>query len=258
MGKKYKSKRLQKDNLRLQKYKRTTEDDGSEEASAERSTTTHAPVTPIKTTTIEDITASAKKLSISNARLRNRSTSINEIFIDGKENICGAFDDDNNDGDDDSSSNEMSFNNVNIIISIDVILNLVNQLCCPSCRRIGKLSQKVTQRRGLLYNITFACKCSFETSITNSKELVHPSTKRMDELNMMACTAANVLGIKRTGMTTILGMLNILPPVQIENWKKYNNLYSNALSIIKDKSLEKAGNFFKKLFSYKNLSEFYI
>ncbi|CAF4221088.1 unnamed protein product, partial [Adineta steineri] len=31
---------------------------------------------------------------------------------------------------------------------------------------------------------------------------------------MMACVAANIVGIKRTGMTTILGMLNILPPVQ--------------------------------------------
>ena len=242
MVKIYKSKRLQKDNLRLQKYKRAMEDGTSEETSAKGSTTIQAPVTPIRATTIEDITASAKKLKISNARLRNRSTSINEIFIDGKENDSCAFDDNNDDDDDDSSSNEMSFNNVNIIISIDVILNLVNRLRCPSCRRIGKMSQNVTQRRGLLYNITFACTCSFETSITNSKELVHPSTTRMDELNMMACAGANVLGIKRTGMTTILGMLNILPPVQIENWKKYNNLYSNALSIIKDKSLENAGN----------------
>ena len=241
MVKTYKSKRLQKEYLRLQKHTERINDGGSEEASAERSTTTQAPVTPMKTTTIEGLTASAKKLKISNARLRNRSTTMNAIFIDGKENDCCAFDD-NNDDVVDCSSNEMSFNDVNIIISIDIILNLVNRLCCPSCRRTGKMSQKVTQRRGLLYNITFACACSFETSITNSKELVHPSTTRMDELNMMACAAANVLGIKRTGMTTILGMLNILPPVQIENWKKYNKLYSNALNIVKDKSLEKAGN----------------
>jgi hypothetical protein len=61
---------------------------------------------------------------------------------------------------------------------------------------------------------------------------------------MLACAAANVVGIKRTGMTTILGMLNILPPVQIENWKKYNEIYSNALDTTKDKSLEMAGKIY--------------
>jgi hypothetical protein len=68
---------------------------------------------------------------------------------------------------------------------------------------------------------------------------------------MMACTAANVVGIKRTGMTTMLGMLNILPPVQIEKWKKYNKIYSNALSVVKDRSLEMAGKFFLLISSYK-------
>lgn len=257
MGKTYKSKRLQKDGLRLQAYKRANAGGEGEEASAESSTTAQAPITPMKSTktTIEGITASAKKLEISNAQLRHRSTSVNKIVVHGKENDFCAVDDNNDDDDyddqddhddqddQDDSPNEMSFNNVNIIISIDAILDLVNRLCCPSCQRSGEISQKVTQRRGLLYNITFACTCAYETSITNSKKLVHPSTTRMDELNLMACAAANALGIKRTGMTIILGMLNVLPPVQIERWKKYNNLYSNALSIVKDKSLEKAGRF---------------
>jgi hypothetical protein len=113
------------------------------------------------------------------------------------------------------------------------------------------MSQKVTQRRGLLYHITFSCTCSFETSITNSKQLTHSSTKRLDELNMMACTAANIAGIKRTGMTTILGMLNILPPVQIENWKKYHKIYSNSLSVVKDESLGMAGKTFFLISSYR-------
>ncbi len=122
-----------------------------------------------------------------------------------------------------------------------MILNLINKLSCPLCYRVGKMSQKVTQRRGLLYHITFSCTCSFETTFTNSTQLVHSATARMDELNMMACVAANVAGIKRTGMTTILGILNILPPVQIENWKKYQEIYSNALDVVKDESLGRAG-----------------
>ncbi|CAF1445358.1 unnamed protein product [Rotaria sordida] len=55
--------------------------------------------------------------------------------------------------------------------------------------------------------------------------------------HMMAFVAANVARIKRTGMTTILGMLNILPPVQIEKWNKYQKIYSNALDVVKDESL---------------------
>ena len=41
-------------------------------------------------------------------------------------------------------------------------------------------------------------------------------------------------------MATMLEMLHILPLVQIENWNKYNKIYTNALSIVKDKSLEMA------------------
>ncbi len=58
---------------------------------------------------------------------------------------------------------------------------------------------------------------------------------------MMACVAANVAGIKRTAMTTILGILNILPPVQIEKWNQYQKVYSNALDVVKDESLGRAG-----------------
>ncbi len=61
---------------------------------------------------------------------------------------------------------------------------------------------------------------------------------------MMACVAANVGGIKRTGMAVMLGMLNILPPVQIESWNKYQKLYSNALSVVKDECLEMAGKIY--------------
>jgi hypothetical protein len=35
-------------------------------------------------------------------------------------------------------------------------------------------------------------------------------------------------------MKVMLGMLNILPLVQIESWNKYQKLYSNALSVVND------------------------
>ncbi|CAF4451150.1 unnamed protein product, partial [Adineta steineri] len=46
--------------------------------------------------------------------------------------------------------------------------------------------------------------------------------------------------MKRTGMTTVLGMLNILSPVQTKSWKKYQKTYSDALDVVKDKSLRRA------------------
>lgn len=232
MGKKYISKRLQKENGQLQQLRqRTNTIDSIEQVPTSR------PATP-----------TSKKLNTARANLRNRSTSTIGLAVGGEgEDLCSV------DGGE-ISSDSVSFDYVNIIIGLNVILNLINRFCCPSCRRIGKMSQKVTQRRGLLYHIKFSCVCSFETSITNSTHLDHSTTTRMDELNMMACVAANIVGIKRTGMTAILGSLNILPPVQIENWNKYQKIYSDALLNVKDESLGMAGkmssNFFTPIISF--------
>jgi hypothetical protein len=224
MGKKYIPKRLQNQNLILESHKNANSIDDTVQTSAVHLTTTSKH--PTTTTT-------KKKLNLSRAQLRARSTSTAQCTIEEEDEPPFV--------DDESASNDIPFNSVNIIVSIGMILNLINKLSCPLCYRVGKMSQKVTQRRGLLYHITFSCTCSFETTFTNSTQLDHSATARMDELNMMACVAANVAGIKRTGMTTILGILNILPPVQIENWKKYQEIYSNALDVVKDESLGRAG-----------------
>jgi hypothetical protein len=216
MVKKYIPKRLQNQNLRLKRFISTNSIDNTVQTSAENLTTT-----------------TEKKLNLSRAQLRAKSISTTPSTIEDEDEPHFA--------DDESTSNDIPFDSVNIIVSIGMILNLVNRLSCPSCKRVGEMSQKVTQRRGLLYHIKFSCTCSFETSFTNSTQLVHPDTARMDELNMMACVAANVGGIKRTGMTTILGILNILPPVQIEKWKKYQKIYSKSLDHVKDESLGRAG-----------------
>jgi transcription elongation factor Elf1 len=216
MGKKYTSKRLQNQYLLLGDHKNVKSTDNTAQTSAEQ-----------LATTIE------KKLKLSRAQLRARSTSTTQRIIEDEDEPPVV--------DDEPASHDIPFDNVNIVVSIGMILNLVNKLRCPLCNRAGKMSQKVTQRRGLLYHITFSCTCSFETSFTNSTQLVDSASARMDELNMMTCVAANVAGIKRTGMTTILGILNILPPVQIERWKKYQKIYSSALDVVKDESLGRAG-----------------
>jgi hypothetical protein len=225
MGKKYICKRLRNKQLQWEHYKNAKSIDNTAQTSIEH-----------LTTTIE------KKLKLSRAQLRARSTSTTQFTIEDEDEPAFV--------DDESESHDIPYNSVNIIVNIGMILNLVNKFRCPSCDRVGKMSEKVTQRRGLLYHITFSCTCSFETSFRNSTQLVHSSTSRMDELNMMACVAANVAGIKRTGMTKILGMLNILPPVQIENWNKYQKIYSNALDVVKDESLGIAGKIHYFLFVY--------
>ncbi|CAF1542337.1 unnamed protein product [Adineta steineri] len=208
MGKRYVSKRLKNRDLRLENYKNAKSIDNNVQTSIEH-----------VSTTIE------KKLRLSRAQLLTKSTATTQTTIEDE---------------DESVSYDIPYTNVNIIVSINMILDLVNKFRCPSCGRVGKMSEKVTQRRGLLYHITFSCKCSYETHFKNSTELVHSSTLRMDELNMMACVAANVVGMKRTGMTTVLGMLNILSPVQTKSWKKYQKIYSDALDVVKDKSLRRA------------------
>ncbi|CAF1489991.1 unnamed protein product [Adineta steineri] len=208
MGKKYIDKRLQNQNVRFKRLKSTKVIDNNVRTSIEH-----------VSTTIE------KKIRLSRAQLLTKSTATTQTTIEDE---------------DESVSYDIPYTNVNIIVSINMILDLVNKFRCPSCGRVGKMSEKVTQRRGLLYHITFSCKCSYETQFKNSTELVHSSTLRMDELNMMACVAANVVGMKRTGMTTVLGMLNILPPVQTKSWKKYQKIYSDALDVVKDKSLRRA------------------
>ncbi|CAF3877712.1 unnamed protein product [Adineta steineri] len=207
MGK-YISKRLKNQKLRLERLKNAKSIHNTIPTSTEH-----------VTTTIE------KKLKLARAQLNSTSTSTTQPTIE-----------------DEFASPDIPYESVNIIVSIGMILNLINKLRCPSCDCVGKMSEKITQRRGLVYNIKFSCICSFEMSFTNSTQLVHPTTKRMDELNMMACVAANIVGIKRTGMTTILGMLNILPPVQIENWNKYQKIYSDALDVVKDESLGRAAD----------------
>jgi hypothetical protein len=81
----------------------------------------------------------------------------------------------------------------------------------------------------------------------------------MDEPNMMTSAGANVVvSMKRTGMTAISDVPNILPPVQIENWKKYHKIYSSALAIVKDASLEMTGKiyYFPLVYLYEFLPNF--
>ena len=130
MGKKYISKRLQNQNLRLEHYKNTNSIDNTVQTSTEHLTTT-----------------TEKKLKLSRAQLRARSTSTTQSTIEDEDEPPFV--------DDESASHDIPFNSVNIIVSIGMILNLVNKLSCPVCNRVGKMSSKSysTSRSPVPYHV---------------------------------------------------------------------------------------------------------
>ena len=129
MGKKYISKRLNKSKVRLQRYK------SADPMELNQKTVTEGLATPVK----RPETPMTKKLRTAHAELRSRSVSrANSVFED----------------DEKSRSDEISLNDVNIIINIGVILGLVNQFKCSSCRRVGKISQSHSaSRSSISYHI---------------------------------------------------------------------------------------------------------
>lgn len=159
------------------------------------------------TSTTTTMTMTKKKLELSRKCLRGQSSHDYFLSCDNRKS-AGSSEDEKDEDVSTTTETRENYDDVNLIVEMQLLVNLANRFCCPSCRRIGKISIKVTQRRGLLYHITFSCECSFETSICNSVPLNNPSSARMDELNMLACIGANVGGIKRRGMTQILGCLN--------------------------------------------------
>ncbi|CAF4326348.1 unnamed protein product, partial [Adineta steineri] len=78
-------------------------------------------------------TTTTKKLNLSRARLRTRSTST--AHSNGEDEDEPSF------AEEESVSHDISFKNVNIIVSISMILDLVNKFRCPSCGRVGQMSE---------------------------------------------------------------------------------------------------------------------
>lgn len=90
----------------------------------------------------------AKKLQIARAKLRDEAESA--MITDTDDNLKDYK---NNNVLNEFSLDNFPLENVNIIISMEIISNLVNRLSCPSCYIVGQ----------------FTCSCDFEISITNSK-----------------------------------------------------------------------------------------
>ena len=64
----------------------------------------------------------------------------------------------------------------------------------------------------------------------------------MTDLNMTSMIAGSLIGIQRRGLQKFFGAMGILPPVQIESYKRYEDLLLASIHETADKSKEIAAD----------------
>ena len=127
-------------------------------------------------------------------------------------------------------------------MNIQNLLFLVNSMNCPKCDTHGQYHFKVTKRLGLVYYISFICQCGNIIRLITGNRIVPSSNSQMTDLNMTSILAGSLLGVHRRGLQKFFGAMGILPPVQIESYKRYENLLSESVRVLAEKSKEVAAN----------------
>ncbi|CAF1106956.1 unnamed protein product [Rotaria sordida] len=64
----------------------------------------------------------------------------------------------------------------------------------------------------------------------------------MTDLNMTSILAGSLIGVQRRGLQKFFGAMGILPPVQIESYKRYEDLLFTSIQEVAEKSTEVAAN----------------
>lgn len=113
-------------------------------------------------------------------------------------------------------------------------------MTCPQCSCQGKYVLKVTKRLGLSYYMSFICVCGNVIRFVTGNRILPSSKSQMTDLNMMSALAGSLIGIHRRGLEKFFGAMGILPPVQIESFKKYENMLFKSIQIAAEKSTEVA------------------
>lgn len=148
----------------------------------------------------------------------------------------------------DFSVDSNDYSDVNLIVNIQSILSLVNAMNCPKCNVNGKYDFKVTKRLGLSYYISFTCSCGNIIRFITGKRIL-PSTKsQMTDFNISSIIAGSLVGIQRRGLQKFFGAMGILPPVQIESYKRYENLLLSAIEEAAEKSTQVAADEARKYY----------
>ena len=91
---------------------------------------------------------------------------------------------------------------------------------------------------GLSYYISFICTCGNVIRFVTGNRLERPSNSEMTDLNMSSILAASLIGVQRRGLEKFFGAMGILPPVQIESYKQYEQLLFASAHREAEKSTE--------------------
>jgi hypothetical protein len=113
---------------------------------------------------------------------------------------------------------------------------------CPKCNVNGKYDFEVTKRLGLSYYISFTCSCGNIIRFITGNRILPGSKSQMTDLNMSSILAGSLIGVHRRGLHKFFGAMGILPPVQIESYKRYEELLSTSIQVVAEKSTEIAAN----------------
>ncbi len=187
------------------------------------------PAQSITTTT----TSTIKKKLISSYQRHHLNSSTDDDGDDDEESLSS---------DEDLPIDSNDYSDVNIIVNIQNILFLVNSMNCPKCNVHGKYDFKVTKRLGLSYYISFTCSCGNIIRFITGNRILPSTNAQMTDLNMTSILAGSLIGIQRRGLQKFFGAMGILPPVQIESYKRYEDLLFASVQEVAEKSTQVAAN----------------
>lgn len=158
--------------------------------------------------------------------------------------FSSSNDDEKNTSTDDESESEDSngYPDINLIINIQAILSLVNSMNCPECKCQGNYTYKITKRLGLCFYISFKCSCENIICLCTGTRLGNSSKSQMTDLNMMCILAGLLVGLQRTGLKKFFGAMGILPPIQIEYYKRYEDSLFTSIEEAAEKSMKVAAD----------------
>jgi hypothetical protein len=152
------------------------------------------------------------------------STIKNKLFSSYRRHLFKSSTEDEDESsstDEDTPVEPSDYSNVNLIVRIQNILSLVNAMKCSNCDLRGSYDFKVTKRLGLSYYISFTCSCGNVICFVTGNRILPSSNSLMTGLNMSSILAGSLIGVQRRELEKFFGAMGILPPVQIESYKRY-------------------------------------
>jgi hypothetical protein len=146
------------------------------------------------------------------------------------------------DDEDEKSVEPDDYSLVNLIVSVQNLLSLVNSMKCTSCNSQGNYGFKVTKRLGLSYYISFVCSCEHVIRFVTGNRMQRSPSSQMTDLNMTSIFGASLIGVQRRGLEKFFGAMGILPPIQIESYKKYEAQLFASIQEAAEKSTQVAAD----------------